>query len=281
LLDEYPGSTSVGEVGDAQLGLELMGEYTKGTNRVHMCYSFEFLSAEKLDANRLRNIFVRLAEVEHDGWACWALTNHDIQRHTTRWSLGDDGRRAYALLMMCLRGSVCLYQGEELGLPEADISFEDLQDPYGVEFWPEFKGRDGCRTPMVWESDAKDAGFTKGKPWLPVSAEHAALSVDVQEMQNDSLLHYYRKVIEFRKSHAVLVKGAQSAPHVDGEVVSFVRDHDGQEIFCAFNLGETQSSVQLPKGNWNLVGKELGNCVSEQGGKASLNAYQALVATKV
>jgi len=77
-----------------------MGEYTKGTKRVHMCYSFEFLSAEKLDANRLTDIFSRLSEVGQDGWACWALTNHDIQRHTTRWSLDEQGRRAYALLMM-------------------------------------------------------------------------------------------------------------------------------------------------------------------------------------
>ena len=66
-------------------------------------------------------------------------------RHITRWGLTDAATRAYATLLLCLRGSVCLYQGEELGLPEADIGFDDLQDPYGIEFWPEFKGRDGCR----------------------------------------------------------------------------------------------------------------------------------------
>jgi len=166
LLDEYPAATSVGEVGDAQLGLELMGEYTKGSKRVHMCYSFEFLSAEKLDANRLTDIFSRLSNVGQDGWACWALTNHDIQRHTTRWSLDEQGRRAYALLMMCLRGSLCLYQGEELGLPEADIKYDELQDPYGVEFWPEYKGRDGCRTPMVWEADKNRQTPSLPAQWL-------------------------------------------------------------------------------------------------------------------
>jgi len=278
LLDEYPATTSVGEVGDAQLGLELMKEYTKGDKRVHMCYSFEFLSAEKLDAARLRDIFVRLDAISEDGWACWALTNHDIQRHTTRWNLDEDGRRAYALLMMCLRGSLCLYQGEELGLPEADIQFEELQDPYGVEFWPEFKGRDGCRTPMVWESDNQNAGFSTAKPWLPVSTEHVSLSVDKQEKANDSLLHYYRKAIEFRKSNTVLIKGAQTAPYVEGEVVSFVREYDGQQIFCAFNLGDTPANVSMPGGNWQLIGIELGACESLQGDTATLKANQAVLA---
>ena len=279
LLDEYPAATSVGEVGDAQRGLELMAEYTKGDDRVHMCYSFEFLSAEKLDATRLRDIFVKLDHVSgEDGWACWALTNHDIQRHTSRWNLDNDGRRAYALLMMCLRGSLCLYQGEELGLPEADIKFEELQDPYGIEFWPEFKGRDGCRTPMVWESDKSNAGFSTAQPWLPVSAEHASLSVDAQEKSNDSLLHYYRQAIEFRKEHPVLVKGSQSAPEVTGEVVSFIREHEGQRVFCAFNLGNTEASATFPSGEWQLIGSELGACAAHTNGVANLKANQALLA---
>ncbi len=281
LLDEYPAATSVGEVGDAQLGLELMGEYTKGTKRVHMCYSFEFLSAEKLDANRLTDIFSRLSEVGQDGWACWALTNHDIQRHTTRWSLDEQGRRAYALLMMCLRGSLCLYQGEELGLPEADIKFEDLQDPYGVEFWPEYKGRDGCRTPMVWEAERKNGGFSDTKPWLPVSDNHIALSVDAQEKQNDSLLHYYRKAIEFRQQNTVLVKGSQTNPVVNGSVVSFLREHDGQHMFCAFNLGDVEAKVEIPNGQWQLLGKDLGACNTVKENEAVLSANQALIATQI
>ena len=71
----------------------------------------------------------------------------------TRWG-GDnppeDLAKVLIALLTSLRGSVCIYQGEELGLTEADIPFERLQDPYGIAFWPEFKGRDGCRTPMPW-----------------------------------------------------------------------------------------------------------------------------------
>jgi len=281
LLDEFPAATSVGEVGDAQSGLELMGEYTKGSDRIHMCYSFEFLSTELLDATRLKEIFTRLEAANQDGWACWALTNHDIKRHTTRWSLDDQSRRLYALLMMCLRGSVSLYQGEELGLPEAGVDFEDLQDPYGIEFWPKYKGRDGCRTPMVWDSNKPNGGFTQGKPWLPVDKSHTALSVDLQQQQNDSLLQYYRKCIEFRKEHQALVKGQQSSLNVDGDVVSFTRTLDGEELVCMFNIGSQEVDVTFPKGEWGLLGKDLSACLEQQGNEARLNAHQALIAKKL
>jgi len=280
LLDEYPAATSVGEIGDAQFGLELLGEYTKGDKRLHMSYSFEFLSGDTLDASRLQDVFTRLTDIASDSWPCWALTNHDIKRHTTRWELDEHGRRLYALLMMCVRGSVCLYQGEELGLPEADIEFEDLQDPYGIEFWPEFKGRDGCRTPMVWNSEQVNGGFSEQKPWLPVPAEHVAMSVDVQEQENDSLLHYYRKVIDFRKQHAVLSKGQQTPLVVEGQVVGFSRTLDDVEMYCAFNIGSLEAEATLPDGHWTLIDADLGTSLSQQANRVMLRANQALLATK-
>ncbi len=91
-----------------------------------------------------------------DGWGCWSFSNHDVRRAVTRWG-GDDPpeglRRLVPVLLGSLRGTVCLYQGEELGLEEAMLAFEQLKDPFGIAFWPTFAGRDGCRTPMPWESD--------------------------------------------------------------------------------------------------------------------------------
>ncbi len=175
LLDEYPAIAAVGEVGDAQRGLEVVADYTAGNDRVQMCYSFDFLGTRK-DCRPARSArsSKRSARSRSDGWSCWALSNHDVVRHATRWGEGEPDRHAYlkviSALLMSLRGSVCLYQGEELGLDEAELRFEDLQDPYGIRFWPEFKGRDGCRTPMVWEGGTPNAGFSTGKPWLPVPA---------------------------------------------------------------------------------------------------------------
>ena len=278
LLDEYPAAASVGEVGDAQFGLDLMGEYTQDDDRIHMCYTFEFLSAEPLDAKRVSSVFNDLVERAPDGWPCWAFTNHDIQRHITRWELDENGRRLYLLMMMCFRGSACLYQGEELGLPEANIKFDELQDPYGIEFWPEFKGRDGCRTPMVWEQDKDHGGFSTAKPWLPVPSEHISLSVDAQESDPTSLLQYYRAAIEFRQSLPVLVKGHQVDMKVDGNVVSFSREYDNTKVFCAFNLGDEQYSMPMPEGEWDLIGEQVGACENVENNQAQLGPFQALIA---
>ncbi len=94
---------------------------------------------------------------------------------------------------MCLRGSVCLYQGEELGLPEAEIAFEDLQDPYGKRFWPEFKGRDGCRTPMVWEAERPERRLLAGPALAAGRHDHLNRAVDAQEQDPTAILHHYRR----------------------------------------------------------------------------------------
>ena len=146
------GAAVVGEIGDSERALELLEEYTGVPGRVQMSYVFDFLSGDDLQAARIAEVFDQLHGTAPNACPCWAMSNHDVVRHITRWNLSDHAAKAYATVLMCLRGAVCLYQGEELGLPEADLAFDDLRDPYGIEFWPEFKGRDGCRTPMVWDA---------------------------------------------------------------------------------------------------------------------------------
>ena len=155
--------------------------------------------------------------------------------------------------MMSLRGSACIYQGEELGLPEAEVAYADLKDPYGIRFWPEFKGRDGARTPMVWTASNRNAGFSEGEPWLPVAREHLAFAVEVQEPDPDALLHYYRRAIASRRTHRALAKGAQSRLRAQGDLLSFTRALDEETIFCAFNLGGAPARVALPQGRWRLL----------------------------
>ncbi|NSX55475.1 alpha glucosidase [Sulfitobacter sp. 1151] len=281
LLDEYPGTTTVGEVGDAQFGLEILGQYTAGDDFVHMCYAFEFLAKDQLTAKRVADVFGKLDDVAPTGWACWAFSNHDVIRHVTRWDLTPAAQRLFATLILSLRGSVCLYQGEELGLPEADVAFEDLQDPYGIEFWPEFKGRDGCRTPMVWEPSNQNGGFTtSGTPWLPVSHDHLNRSVSAQEHDPAAILHHYRRAIAFRKTHPALIKGKQSKVSVLGDVLYFTRTHANEEIFCAFNLSDTPSDFELPKGKWQQIGAELGSAGVSADGKLHLGPWQPHLALR-
>ena len=278
VMEPY-GAAAVGEVGDAQRGLEIMGEYTAGDDLMQMCYAFEFLSPTPPTADRIVDVLQRVDRVASDGWACWAFSNHDVIRHATRWNLTTDAQRMFATLIMCLRGSVCLYQGEELGLPEAEVAFEDLQDPYGIAFWPEFKGRDGCRTPMVWEQNNAAGGFSDGKTWLPVASEHLALAVGAQEDQPDALLHHYRRAIAFRQAHGALSRGSHGGLKADGDIVSFTRTDGDEAIFCAFNLSDTDVRIDVPNGKWSAIGADLG-AAQLNDGTINLGPWQAGLARK-
>ncbi|GLO75207.1 putative alpha-glucosidase [Phaeobacter italicus] len=281
LLDEYPAKAAVGEVGDAQRGLEIMGSYTAGNSGVHMCYAFELLAKDVLTASRLAEVFAEVDRVAANGWACWAFSNHDVIRHSSRWGLNPAAQRLFTTMMMCLRGTTCIYQGEELGLPEADIAFEDLQDPYGIEFWPEFKGRDGCRTPMVWEPSNSTGGFTEGKPWLPVSPEHLTLSVASQEADPEAMLHLYRRAIALRKAHPALAVGTHDQLRAEGNVAFFTRQDRDEVIFCAFNLGDTEAEITLPEGTWQKPNTDIALADLPTGGaRVVLAPWQACLAVR-
>ena len=261
LMDEYPAVAAVGEVGDAQYGMQILADYTAGDNRMHMCYSFEFLSGEAPDAQRIANVLTTFQEEAPNSWSCWAFSNHDVIRHATRWAENHPQKDAYLRLMttliLSLEGSVCLYQGEELGLPEADIAFEDLQDPYGITFWPKFKGRDGCRTPMPWEKDAANAGFSEQKPWLPIPESHLSLSAEEQVTQQGSLHNFYRDLLAARKANPALIKGSLSGLTAKKNILQFVRTDDSQKLLCLFNISDQAVEIELSSGAMNSIDKQL------------------------
>ena len=245
LLDEYPDTTMVGEIGDDD-GLARMAEYTRGGDKLHMAYCFDLLGTQ-YSATYLHGFFSRFLQAVGDGWPCWALSNHDVPRLASRWGgANPDGRllRLAAALQMSLRGTPCIYQGDELGLTEADISYEELQDPYGITMWPKFKGRDGCRTPMPWEADAPHGGFGAAKPWLPVSPAHLPLAVDRQGP--DGLMAYYRRLLHWRRGQPALVHGDMALLPCDEQVLAFTRSHEGQRIVCVFNFSGQPAKWQTP-----------------------------------
>ena len=251
LLDQYPDTTMVGEIGDDD-GLARMAEYTSGGDKLHMAYCFDLLGTQ-YGAPFLHALMTRVDAVIGSGWPCWALSNHDVTRLATRWGGATPPAgllRLAAALQMTLRGSPCVYQGDELGLPEAEIAFEDLQDPYGITMWPEYAGRDGCRTPMPWQADAPDLGFGSGaaRPWLPVCAAHRPLAVDRQQDDAASLLAFYRCLLHWRRGQPALRTGTQTLLPADAQVFAFVREAGGQRLLCAFNVGTTAATLALPDG---------------------------------
>ncbi len=256
VMNDYQDIAAVGEVGDSQRGLEIAGEYTSGGDKMQMCYAFEFLAPEKLNPKFVADVQRNFETAAPEGWACWAFSNHDVVRHITRWGEGISDKQGYAkmlnALLLTLRGSACIYQGEELGLPEADLQFEDLQDPYGIQFWPEFKGRDGCRTPMVWDG-SNFGGFSTAKPWLPVPPEHLPLSVAAEATDDASVMKQYARFLAFRKEHPAFAKGEIAFTLEDGPVLGFERKFGNETIVCYFNMSSGPETVAKPAGALDVL----------------------------
>jgi alpha-glucosidase len=244
LLDEYEARAVVGEVGEAHHGIRIMGEYTSG-RRLHKCYSFEMLE-DAFSAGHVRGKLQEFFTGAPGGWPTWAFSNHDVPRHATRWARHGIGHEALAkltgALLLALEGSVCIYQGEELGQTETDLELHELTDPQGIRFWPENKGRDGCRTPMVWNAGEPNAGFTKARPWLPVKAPQAARAVAGQTGRADSVLEFYRRMLKLRRETEELRTGRSAFFDTSEPVLAFTR---GGKVLCVFNLSPERHEVLL------------------------------------
>nr|MCU0830494.1 alpha-amylase family glycosyl hydrolase [Rhizobiaceae bacterium] len=186
-------------------------------------------------------------------WPCWAFSNHDVIRHMSRFLPKVAGRtglaKLAASLLLSLRGSICLYQGEELGLTEADIAYEDLTDPAAIAFWPDYKGRDGCRTPYPWDDAAPNAGFSHAnRTWLPIPAEHSGNAASMQAGRDSSVLEHYRAFLHWRKSQPELVTGGLSFLEAGKQVLAFERHLDGRRMLCVFNLSDKAAKWMVPEG---------------------------------
>ncbi|MEM7653934.1 MAG: alpha-glucosidase, partial [Pseudomonadota bacterium] len=153
-----------------------------------------------------------------------------------------------------LRGTSVLYQGEELGLPEADVPYERIVDPYGLTFFPDFKGRDGCRTPMPWTDFDPHAGFSTVEGWLPIPNDHIERAVAAQEVDQTSVLTFTRAFLRWRRSQPVLLTGALEFVDAPSDMLVFIRrattstgasEPSASGILIAFNFGHAAVSARF------------------------------------
>jgi alpha-glucosidase len=247
LTERYEGKVLLGEISGDEALLRA-AEYTNGGG-LDIAYSFDLLTCPSTP-KAIRAVIDKLEAEVGDGWICWSLSNHDVKRAVSRFG-GDDApeelRRLIPVLLGSLRGTICLYQGEELGLDEAQLAFEQLQDPFGKAFWPLFQGRDGCRTPLPWRHDAPHAGFTTAEPWLPVPASHAGRAVDLQEPVENSVLNTTRAFLNWRRERHPLRTGTIQFVRTSTDVLAFVRANDADRLLCLFNLGGRPQRYRSPE----------------------------------
>jgi len=247
LTDQYDDIMMVGEVGEmGHKSIEIMGEYTKGISRLHMAYSFAMLGPD-FNAEHFQSCIDGFQRGAPDGHPYWSFSNHDVPRQVSRWaehSVSEDAMaRLACAMLMAFEGTIGIYQGEELGQTETELVFEELTDPPAIRYWPAVKGRDGCRTPMVWEKDAANAGFSTGTPWLPVKAPQAAKAVDQQGA--GSILAFYKDTIARRKTSTALSHGKTTFVTLPEPLLAFTRASDDETLTCVFNLSASAQTLKL------------------------------------
>jgi alpha-glucosidase len=209
------------------------------SDELHQVFNFDLLVAP-FDATYLFNCINNTLEMLHqvDAPATWALSNHDTPRVASRH--GVKAARALALFVMALPGSCYIYNGQELGLPDAEVADSDRQDPAFFRTKGVHKGRDGVRVPMPWSGEQSPFGFSSGKPWLPIPQSWRDLSVSAQDSDQTSTLNLYRNALKIRKQKLV---GAGEIEWVDrGEtgLISFARGE------FAIYLNTSATDLQIP-----------------------------------
>jgi alpha-glucosidase len=195
VVDEYDDRVLVGEV-NLRDTIRLAAYYGAG-DELHLAFNFLSLDA-RWDAHDWRALVRTVGEgLGESAWPTWVLSNHDTPRHRTRYGGSEHRARAAAVLLLSLRGSPFVYAGEELGLEDAAVALADRVDP---------GGRDACRAPIPWSADPPHGW--PAEPWLPFAADPAGRSVEAQEARPDSMLHFYRRLLDVRRGSKALREGA-------------------------------------------------------------------------
>ncbi|MCU1451191.1 MAG: putative glycosyl hydrolase, family 13 [Acidimicrobiales bacterium] len=265
LLDSYPGDrVSVGEV--FILSTAKVAEYYGDNDELHLAFNFPPLFAP-WDASKWKKRIDRVVEElePRDAWPTWVLSNHDTSRHRTRYGGSEARARAAAVLLLTLRGTPFLYQGEELGLEDADVPPDRVVDP---------GGRDGARAPIPWTSEG---GHGRGDvdPWLPFPPDAADRNPEAADADADSILHLYRRLLAARRASPALQLGAWTQLDAPEGVLAYTRahDHDLRAVLVNYTSEGVRAEVA---GAWSVEVASDGNGEGARYGGA-LGADQALV----
>lgn len=244
VIDERPGRMMVGEITQRTLP-QVLSYYGTSDNELNLVFNFFFL-VRRFCARDVRNLIQQTLDLLPPGaWPAWTLSNHDVVRAVSRYHLSATMTKSMLGLLLTIKGTPFLYNGEELGLANIRIPRRLIQDPVGKRYWPLPVGRDGERAPIPWNS-SRGAGFTTGTPWLPVN--DSAPPYDAQSADPASVLNFARRLSRFRSQHPALHSGDMSFMGGPSEsCLCFRRDSPGEHLGIIINM--SRHAVPLPQGN--------------------------------
>lgn len=286
LADTYPGVALLGEVVMTDDSIGTAARYTRGGDLLHLAYHSGLLFDERMTAERMRRVVGRTLDTFGTCGCCWMAGNHDYGRMSSRWG-GDrfpyphGFRRTVAAMLMALPGALCIWQGDELGLPDAripeDIPYDRLRDPFAEAHG---SGRDGSRTPMPWNDHTAHSGFTHAEqPWLPIPRSHRILNVEQQQLDPDSLLNDWRSLLRWRAAQPAMRAGRTELLEAEAPWLALRRNYADQALLCLFNLGDEAQTIDLSDHAHLRIVEGLGFDVDALGkGRFRVPAWGTLIA---
>lgn len=244
LADDYGDRVLIGEI---FLPNERHARWfgTPERPEVHLPINFQLIE-NRWDADVLRRVIGDYeASLPAFGWPNWVMGSHDAPRIAAR--LGDAQARVAAILLLTLRGTPMLYQGDEIGLGNVVIPPERVRDPQELRQPGRGLGRDRSRTPMPWDG-ASFAGFSTTEPWLPLNLDWRSRNVAAQDAEPGSIFNLYRALLALRRAQPALAYGSFALMKADRDVLAYERRHGDDRIFVALNLGNRSRALDLPGG---------------------------------
>ena len=276
VLDEYTDRVLIGE---AYLPFDrMMRYYGDALAGFQLPFNFHLIRAP-WNPRAIADLVAQYeAALPPGAWPNWVLGNHDKPRLATRLG-GPPHARLAALLLLSLRGTPTIYNGEEIGMVNGVIRPGDVRDPWEQNAPGLGLGRDPCRTPMQW-SGAPGAGFSDGTPWLPIPATASQCNVESETADPESMLWFYRRILALRASEAALAVGAYRLLEVTDQVLVFERSVPGTAVVIALNFAAQPQRVTL-SGRQRLLLSTHPHRPVEVPAILSLAAFEGMVLTNL
>jgi len=271
VLDEYGERVLIGEL---YLPIDRVVKYygEKGPE-CHLPYNFLLITLP-WEARRIAAAIGKYeGALPEGGWPNWVMGNHDRPRIATR--AGPRQAGVAAMLLLTLRGTPTVYYGDEMGMEDVPMPPEMAQDPVEKTIGPGF-GRDPARTPMQWDG-GPNAGFTTGKPWLPLSRDYARVNVAAQSEDPRSLLNLYRRLIALRQSEPALMVGSYTALPAEGDVIAYLREHEGRRFLVVLNLGPEAAMLNTAENGRVAVCTDVAREGEAVAGEVALRGNEGMV----